>query len=318
MRLVFAGTPEPAVVALTRLLDSEHEVLAVITQPDARRGRGKKLQPSPVAALAAERGIEILTPATLKADSEDGRAVRQRLEELAPECIPVVAYGQLIPEDLLHLAPHGWVNLHFSILPAWRGAAPVQSAILHGDDITGACTFRITQGLDTGPVLGTITQRIGAHDNADELLTTLAYAGSDLLVATMDGLEAGALEAREQQGEPSYAPKITTHDAKLDLQQPAMAIDRAIRAFTPAPGAWVLNEAEQRVKIGAARLAEDADAAPTLAPGAVAITKKAVFLGTGTTPLVVEKVQMPGKKMMEATAWARGVQAVDAEGMQWR
>ncbi|MBV7280947.1 methionyl-tRNA formyltransferase [Corynebacterium sp. TAE3-ERU30] len=318
MRLVFAGTPEPAVVALSRLLDSDHEVVAVITQPDARRGRGKKLSPSPVAALAEKRGIEVLKPATLKSDSEDGAAVRQRLAELAPDCIPVVAYGQLIPADMLESAPHGWVNLHFSVLPAWRGAAPVQSAILHGDDITGASTFRIEEGLDTGPVLGTLTQRIGPRDNADDLLTTLAYAGAELLVATMDGLESGAIEARAQQGEPSYAPKISTQDAKLDLSQPAIAVDRAIRAFTPAPGAWVLDAAEKRVKIGAARIAEESDAAPTLAPGAVELSKKAVFLGTGTTPLVVEKVQLPGKKMMEATAWARGVQAADAEGMQWR
>ena len=175
MRLVFAGTPEPAVVALQKLLASQHEVVAVLTRPDAKQGRGRSLQPSPVARLAAQQGIEVLKPTSLKPDTEDGQHVRARLRELAPECIPVVAYGNLITRDLLDIAPHGWVNLHFSLLPAWRGAAPVQAAIKAGDQRTGASVFRIEEGLDTGPVLATVAEDILPTDTADDLLTRLAH-----------------------------------------------------------------------------------------------------------------------------------------------
>ena len=189
MRLVFAGTPEPAVVALQRLIDSQHEVVAVLTRPDARRGRGRTLHPSPVKALAVEHGIEVLAPESLRENEE----IRDRLTALAPDAIPVVAYGNLIPEDMLGIPRHGWVNLHFSLLPRWRGAAPVQSAILAGDTETGASTFRIDKGLDTGEVLGTISETISAEATADDLLTRLAYAGADLLVDTMTGLENGTV-----------------------------------------------------------------------------------------------------------------------------
>ena len=211
MRIIFAGTPEPAVVALEKLLASSHEVVAVITRPDAKKGRGRTLHPSPVKALAQEHGIEVLTPTTLRPDSEDGQALRARLKELQPEAIPVVAYGNLVTKDLLELPQHGWVNLHFSLLPAWRGAAPVQAAIAAGDEVTGASTFRIEEGLDTGPVLGTVTEEIKPTDTADDLLTRLAYSGGDLLVATMDGLANGELEARPQQGGSHLRPKDHVH-----------------------------------------------------------------------------------------------------------
>ncbi|WP_031512407.1 methionyl-tRNA formyltransferase, partial [Corynebacterium glutamicum] len=233
MRLVFAGTPEPAVVALQKLIDSDHEVVAVLTQPDARRGRGRTLHPSAVAELAQQHGIEVLKPTSLKADTEDGQAIRQRLAELAPDCLPVVAYGQLITKDLLDVAPHGWVNLHFSLLPAWRGAAPVQASIREGDQITGATTFRIDEGLDTGVILSTIEDTIQATDTADDLLTRLAYSGGDLLVETMTGLEQGTITPRAQEGEATYASKITTQDAQIDWSKPAEVIDRHIRAHTP-------------------------------------------------------------------------------------
>ena len=236
MRIIFAGTPEPAVAALEKLLASSHEVVAVITRPDAKKGRGRSLHPSPVKALAQEHGIEVLTPTTLRPGTEDGDNLRERLAELQPEAIPVVAYGNLISKDLLDVARHGWVNLHFSLLPAWRGAAPVQAAIAAGDDITGASTFRIEEGLDTGPVFGTVTEGITGTDTADDLLTRLAYSGADLLVATMDGLEAGTLEPQAQSGEATYAPKISTAAARIDWAQPAFAIDRHIRAHTPRPG----------------------------------------------------------------------------------
>lgn len=308
MRLIFAGTPEPAVVALERLLQTDHEVVAVLTRPDARRGRGRTLHPSPVSALAQEHGIEVLTPTTLKAGTEDGEAIRARLTELAPDAIPVVAYGNLVPEDLLDLPTHGWVNLHFSLLPAWRGAAPVQAAIRAGDDITGAATFRIEKGLDTGPVLGTVTETIRPTDTADDLLTRLAYSGSDLLAATMDGLAAGAIVPQPQTGEPTYAPKITTEDARIDWQQPAFAVDRHIRAHTPGPGAWTML-GEDRIKLGP--VTPDA-AATDLAPGEVRVDKNTVTVGTGSGAVVLGQAQPPGKKMMNSADWARGNAALQS------
>ena len=313
MRIVFAGTPEPAVVALEALLDSEHEIVGVLTRPDARKGRGRSLAPSPVAALARERDIPVLTPSTLRAGSDDGAQVRQWLGELAPEAITVVAYGKLISPDLLQVARHGWINLHFSLLPQWRGAAPVQAAIAHGDDITGASTFRIEEGLDTGDVLGTVTEAIRSDDTADDLLTRLAYSGSQLLVATMDGLADRRLEAQPQVGEASYVPKISAKQAHIDWSQPDFAVDRHIRAYTPGPGAWTML-GEQRLKISPVQLvASDSKAASVLgdtklAPGELHVCKNDVFVGTATTPVRLDKVQAPGKKMMDAPAWARGSQ----------
>ena len=304
MRIIFAGTPEPAVVALEKLLASSHEVVAVITRPDAKKGRGRSLHPSPVKALAQEHGIEVLTPTTLRPGTEDGDNLRQRLAELQPEAIPVVAYGNLISKDLLDVARHGWVNLHFSLLPAWRGAAPVQAAIAAGDDITGASTFRIEEGLDTGPVFGTVTEGITGTDTADDLLTRLAYAGADLLVATMDGLEAGTLEPQPQSGETTYAPKISTAAARIDWAQPAFAIDRHIRAHTPGPGAWTLLD-DARLKLGPVSLTEGIG--KQLQPGEALISKDAVYIGTATQPVQLDRIQPPGKKMMNAADWARGL-----------
>lgn len=311
MRLVFAGTPEPAVVALQKLLASQHEVVAVLTRPDAKQGRGRSLQPSPVARLAAQHGIEVLKPTSLKPDTEDGQHVRARLRELAPECIPVVAYGNLITRDLLDIAPHGWVNLHFSLLPAWRGAAPVQAAIKAGDQRTGASVFRIEEGLDTGPVLATVAEDILPTDTADDLLTRLAHTGGDLLVETMDGLEAGTVVAQPQVGEPTYAAKITKEDARIFWADSAEAIDRAIRAHTPGPGAWT-QAGEARLKVGPVAVTDRDD----LAPGKLAIEKSGVYVGTGSTAVLLGKVQPPGKTMMQAAAWARG--AKDIEGMVWQ
>lgn len=304
MRIVFAGTPEPAVVALEKLLASSHEVVAVITRPDAKKGRGRSLHPSPVKALAQEHGIEVLTPSTLRFGTEDGDNLRQRLAELQPEAIPVVAYGNLISKDLLDVARHGWVNLHFSLLPAWRGAAPVQAAIAAGDDITGASTFRIEEGLDTGPVFGTVTEGITGTDTADDLLTRLAYSGADLLVATMDGLEAGTLEPQAQSGEATYAPKISTAAARIDWAQPAFAIDRHIRAHTPGPGAWTLLD-DARLKVGPVSLTEGIG--KQLQPGEALISKDAVYIGTATQLVQLDRIQPPGKRMMNAADWARGL-----------
>ncbi|MEU8302018.1 methionyl-tRNA formyltransferase [Actinomadura sp. NPDC048955] len=299
MRLVFAGTPETALPALTALLGSSHEVVAVVTRPDGRSGRGRHLSASPVASLAAEAGVEVLKPAKAR-DPE----FLDRIREIAPDCCPVVAYGALLPREALEIPRHGWVNLHFSLLPAWRGAAPVQRSILHGDDVTGAATFQIEEGLDTGPVYGVLTEPIRPDDTAGELLGRLAVAGADLLLDTMNGIEAGVLEPRPQPTEGvSHAAKLTPEDGHVDWKSPALHIDRLIRACTPAPGAWT-NFRDARVKLGPVRPASGAAA---LAPGEISAGKSEVLVGTATHPVALGEVQPQGKRPMAAADWARGL-----------
>ncbi|WP_295648147.1 methionyl-tRNA formyltransferase [uncultured Dietzia sp.] len=307
MRLVFAGTPEVAVPSLRALLDSDaHDVVAVVSRPDARTGRGRGLSRSPVAAAADAAGIEVLTPPSAR-DPEFG----ERLRELAPDAAPVVAYGHLVPRPVLEIPTHGWINLHFSLLPAWRGAAPVNAAIAAGDEVTGATTFRLDEGMDTGPVLGTMTETIRPRDTAGELLGRLADAGSGLLLATLDGIEAGRLRAEPQpQDGASYAGKITVADARVRWTDPAIAVDRQIRSVTPAPGAWTTMGGE-RVKIGVARPADQSEleamgSESSLAPGRIRWDKRAFLVGTASAPILIEKLQPPGKKMMEALDWVRG------------
>ena len=306
MRLVFAGTPEPAAAALDRLIASDHEVVAVLTRPDARRGRGRTLHPSPVKALALEHGIEVLTPESLTRDAD----IRDQLVSLAPDAIPVVAYGNLIPADMLDIPRHGWVNLHFSLLPQWRGAAPVQAAIANGDATTGATTFRINEGLDTGDVLATLETEIGQTETSGELLERLAYSGADLLVETMDALAAGTATPTPQPEEGTYAHKIHPSDARVDWTQPGAVIDRTIRAHTPAPGAWTMR-GEERFKLG--------PVVPTgggsLAPGSVQFGKNEVLVGTADGDARLGMIQPPGKKMMNAADWARGLAAEAKEGV---
>ncbi|MDR7303335.1 methionyl-tRNA formyltransferase [Haloactinomyces albus] len=298
MRVVFAGTPAPAVPALRALLDSpRHDVAAVVTRPDAPAGRGRKLVRSPVGALADEQGIEVLTPA--RASDPDFLA---RLAELEPDCCPVVAYGALLRENALAVPRHGWINLHFSLLPAWRGAAPVQAAIRHGDEITGATTFRIVPELDAGPVFGVVTEEIGGADTAGTLLERLSVSGSALLVATLDGIEDGTLHAEEQSSEHvSYAPKVTVEDAKVDFTAPAQAVDRMIRSVSPDPGAWAWL-GQDRLKIGPVTVSDDTG----LSPGELAVQRRRVLVGTATTAVQLGEVQARGKKLMAATDWARG------------
>lgn len=307
MRLVFAGTPEPAVVALEKLIASEHEVVAVLTRPDAKKGRGRTLHPSPVKALAQEHGIEVQTPEKLKGNEK----IKEKLEALAPDAIPVVAYGNLIPEDFLSIPTHGWINLHFSLLPRWRGAAPVQAGILHGDEYSGATTFRIDAGLDTGDILLQEPEQIRADDTADDLLTRLAYSGGDLLVRTMNDLATGHASFTPQEGDATYAPKISKDDARIDWSAPSEEVDRAIRAYTPGPGAWTTLDGD-RVKIGPVAVVADVG---ELAPGQLAVSKDAVHVGTGTRPVALGSIQPPGKKMMAAADWARGLQ--NAEGVRF-
>src|ERR1035441_288861 len=234
MRLVFAGTPAAAVPSLAALLASRHEVAAVITRPDAPSGRGLHVATSPVAQRAEAAGLEVLRP-----DRPRDPDFLARLREIAPDCCPVTGYGALIPQAALDIPRHGWVNLHFSLLPAWRGAAPVQHAILHGDDVTGATTFQLVKELDAGPVFGVVTEPVRPADTAGDLLARLAVSGAGLLTATMDGIESGDLVAVPQPAEGvSLAPKITPADAHVHWDAPAPAVSRLIRACTPAPGAW--------------------------------------------------------------------------------
>lgn len=303
MRVVFAGTPEPAVVALEKLIASDHDVVAVLTRPDARKGRGRTLHPSPVKKLALEHGIEVLTPEKLKGNED----VKAQLTALAPDAIPVVAYGNLIPEDFLDIPAHGWINLHFSLLPRWRGAAPVQAGILHGDEYSGATTFRIDAGLDTGDILLQEPELIRPEDTADELLTRLAYSGGDLLVRTMDDLDTGHALFTPQDGDATYAPKISKDDARIDWTARADDIDRAIRAYTPGPGAWTTLNGD-RIKIGP--VGRDAEAS-RLVPGQIEVAKNSVRVGTGSEAVVLDAIQPPGKKMMSAADWARGLQETE-------
>ncbi|MEU5866285.1 MULTISPECIES: methionyl-tRNA formyltransferase [unclassified Nonomuraea] len=300
MRLVFAGTPETALPSLRMLIDSpRHEVVAVVTRPDAQSGRGRKVHPSPVAELAEEAGIEVLRPAKV-----GDPAFLDTLRALEPDCCPVVAYGALLPQSALDVPRHGWINLHFSVLPAWRGAAPVQHAVLHGDEITGATTFQIVKELDAGPVYGVVTEEILTHDTSGSLLERLSVSGAGLLAATLDGVEDGALEARPQPLDGvTTAPKINVTDARVDWSKPAMRVDRLIRACTPAPGAWSEFRG-QRVKLGPAKVAVQAD---RLAPGRIVATKSAVLVGTATDPVELGEVQPQGKRAMGAVEWARGV-----------
>ncbi|WP_367324527.1 methionyl-tRNA formyltransferase [Streptomyces sp. HUAS ZL42] len=306
MKLVFAGTPEVAVPALDALIASgRHEVAAVVTRPDAPAGRGRRLIASPVAERAEEAGIEVLKPLRPR-DPE----FLERLREIAPDCCPVVAYGALLPRAALDIPGHGWVNLHFSLLPAWRGAAPVQHAVMAGDEITGASTFLIEEGLDSGPVYGTVTEEIRPTDTSGDLLTRLAFAGAGLLVATMDGIEDGTLKAVPQPGEGvTLAPKITVEDALVDWAAPALRVDRVVRGCTPAPGAWTVFRGERLKLIQVTPLPDRTD----LAPGQLSVGKNNVHVGTGSYAVELLWVQAQGKKPMRAADWARGVRIGEGE-----
>ncbi|WP_028476716.1 methionyl-tRNA formyltransferase [Nocardia sp. CNY236] len=297
MRVVFAGTPEPALPSLQRLLRStRHEVIAVVTRPDAASGRGRRVTRSPVGRLADELGVAVLTPRR----PAEPEFVAQ-LVDLAPDCCPVVAYGALLPEPLLDIPRFGWINLHFSLLPAWRGAAPVQAAIDAGDEITGASTFRIEAGLDTGPVFGTVTEKIAVTDTTGAVLHRLADSGARLLEATLDGLEDGTVSSVAQSTEGvSYAPKVDAAAARIRWDQPALAIDRRIRALTPAPGAWTEVQGT-RLKLGPVEMVDD-----VLPQAVVDVRRSGVHIGTATTAVRLGRVQAQGKRPMAALDWARG------------
>ena len=278
MRILFAGTPAPALPSLRRLIDSpHHEVVAVLTRPDAVAGRRGKPAPSPVAQLACEAGIPVLKPE----------------KPNSPEFVA----------EMTDLAPSGWVNLHFSLLPAWRGAAPVQAAIAAGDSVTGATTFRIQPALDSGPVYGIVTETIRADDTAGELLDRLALSGAALLEATLDGIADGSVTPVPQSGEGvSVAPKVSVDEARIRWDLPAHVIERRIRAMTPNPGAWTMI-GDMRIKVGPVSVEESGDAPE---PGVIVAERTRVLIGTGSVPVQLGQIQPPGKKLMAAADWARG------------
>lgn len=305
LRLLFAGTPEVAVPSLDLLLASDHEVVAVLTRPDARSGRGRKVSRSPVAERADAAGVPVLAPRSPREPE-----FLARLADLAVDSAPVVAYGALVPQAALDLPRHGWVNLHFSLLPAWRGAAPVQHAIMAGDEVTGASTFRLEAGLDTGPVYGVVTEPIASRDTAGDLLGRLSVSGSRLLLATLDGIAAGTLQPRPQPAEGvSLAPRIEPADARVDWSLPAHVVDRRVRGVTPAPGAWTTWRGD-RLRLGPV---EPLPSSPELAPGELSVGGTGVLVGTGRGAVRLGEVQPAGKRLLPAADWARGARPAPGE-----
>jgi methionyl-tRNA formyltransferase len=307
MRIVFAGTPAVTLPSLEAIAASGHELIAVVTRPDAPAGRGRQLMRSSAGAWADEHGIEVLTPQRPREPE-----FLQRLRELAPDVVPVVAYGALVPPVALEIPKHGWVNLHFSLLPAWRGAAPVQHAVLHGDEVTGASVFELEAGMDTGPVYGTLTERIRPTDTSGDLLERLATEGAGLLVAVLDAIETGTARAHPQPADGiSLAPKLSVEDARVRWVDPAFAVDRRIRACTPAPGAWTTLRGD-RLKLGPVRPVANA---ATLKPGELLVERTQVLAGTATTPVILGEVRAAGKKPMSASDWARGLRIQPEEAL---
>jgi len=306
MRIVFAGTPEPALPSLRRLIDSaRHDVVAVLTRPDAASGRRGKPSPSPVARLALEHDIPVLRPARPNSDE-----FVSELADLAPDACAVVAFGALLRDGLLAVPRRGWINLHFSLLPAWRGAAPVQAAIAAGDSVTGATTFEIEPALDSGPVYGVVTETIRPTDTAGDLLDRLSISGAALLETTLDGVADGTLAPVPQPSDGiTVAPKVTVDDAHVRWDLPAHVVDRRIRAVIPNPGAWTMI-GDLRIKLGPVTV--DEVATDPLPPGAIRVDRSGVRVGTASHPVLLGTVQPPGKKQMDAAAWARGARLDDS------
>lgn len=296
MRLVFAGTPAVAVPSLAALLASEHEVVAAVTRPDAPRGRSRRPVPSDVAQWAADQGLPVLKPAHPK-DADFVATLR----DLAPDACPVVAYGALVPQHVLDIPAHGWINLHFSLLPRWRGAAPVQRAIMAGDTVTGATTFRLVRELDAGPVHHTLELPLAGTETAGDVLATLADSGARLLLQTIDAL--GDAEPRPQEDAGvTVAPKLSVEEAELDWRRPAIDLDRLIRGCSPEPMAWTTLDG-QRFTVALARPVDVGD----LAPGEIRAEKRRVLAGTGAGALELLRVQPQGRKEMAGADWGRGL-----------
>ncbi|MCU1636715.1 MAG: methionyl-tRNA formyltransferase [Cryobacterium sp.] len=296
MKLVFAGTPEAAVPSLAMLAASSHDLATVITRADAPVGRKRVLTSSPVAQAAHEQGLPILKANRL------GDDLTEVIARLAPDLGVIVAYGGLVREPLLSVPRLGWINLHFSLLPRWRGAAPVQHAVIAGDALTGAAIFKLVPGLDAGPVYATLVRPIGADDTAGDVLEELSVTGATLLRDVVEDIAAGTASATEQEGEVTLAPKLGIDDARVDWSRPAAAVYNRVRGVTPEPGAFTVV-AGARVKLLAVR---SAAFAPDLPAGHLDLREGRVLIGTGTHPLELVNVQPSGKKAMPAVAWWRG------------
>jgi methionyl-tRNA formyltransferase len=302
LRLVFAGTPAAAAPSLERLADSGHDVVAVVTRPAAPLGRKRVLTPSPVADAASRLGIPVIEAARL--DS----TVTERLRSLEPDLGVIVAYGGLVREPLLSAPRHGWINLHFSLLPAWRGAAPVQHALISGDAETGVAVFRLVPELDAGDVYATRAVEIPDDATAGQLLDELADSGAALLAEVVDAIADGTAIAAPQRGEPSFAPKLGIDDARLDWSRPADEVRSRYRGVTPEPGAWTVVD-EQRVKILDLRRAPEAVPLPA---GRIELDGRRLLVGTATEPLELRRVQPAGRTGMPAVDWWRGAARAEA------
>jgi len=296
LRLVFAGSPAAAVPSLATLAASQHEVAAVVTREDSPQGRRGILTPTPVATLADELGIP-----TIKANRLAGDAT-EAITAVQADLGVIVAYGGLVREPLLSAPKHGWINLHFSLLPRWRGAAPVQRSIIAGDDLTGATVFQLVPELDAGDVFGQFTQTVGAHQTAGHLLDQLAVSGADLLAAVVDAIATGDARAEPQTGDVTLAPKLTLADGRVDFTRPAHDVVNLVRGVTPEPGAFTTLDGA-RLKILDAVIARDA---PRLAPGRLAQEGKLILVGTATDPVQLVTVHPAGRKAMNAGDWWRG------------
>ncbi|MEP6481066.1 MAG: methionyl-tRNA formyltransferase [Rhodoglobus sp.] len=296
MRLVFAGSPAAAVPSLRALVSSRHILASVITRADAPQGRRGALTATPVASVADELGLPVIKTNRLVGEATE------TVEGLAPDLGVIVAYGGLVREPLLSAPRLGWINLHFSLLPRWRGAAPVQRAIMAGDALTGATVFQLVPELDAGAIFGRTTQAIGKHQTAGSLLASLSDSGADLLVRVVDALADGTARAEAQVGDVTLAPKLTVADGEVDWQAAGESIDHAIRGVTPEPGASTFVDGI-RVKIIEAALARDV---AVLTPGLVQFAGKAVVIGTGTVPIELLRVQPAGRTAMDAASWLRG------------
>ena len=309
-RILFAGTPDVAVEPLRALIEAggDIEVVAVLTRPDAPQGRGRKLMPSPVKQVALEMGFPVIE------DKPTSPEFFEKIEQLQPDVAAVVAYGNLLKQEALDAIAGGWYNLHFSLLPLWRGAAPVQRSIWAGDTVTGASVFRIGPGLDDGPLLGQVSVSIGEHETSGELLQRLSHDGALLLRSCLQGLISGEIKPVEQEsGSYEHAAKIHPDDARIRWSVPAFAVDRQIRACTPEPGAWtVLHNGDDEVNLHIAQARIDKrDLAPKLQPGMLSVTKKHVWVGTATEVLELMQVKAQGKKQMIAADWARGARLAE-------
>jgi methionyl-tRNA formyltransferase len=293
MRTVYMGTPDFAVPPLRALLEAGHQIICVYTQPPRPAGRGQREQISPVHEEAVKRGIPVRTPVSLRSEG-----AQKDFATLKPDAAVVAAYGLILPKGILAAPPYGCINIHASLLPRWRGAAPIQRAILAGDSETGITIMQMDEGLDTGPMLMQARRAIGPTTTAQDLHDSLAGLGAETIVAALEKLQPGLLEAQPQPEGVTHAPKLTREEGRLDWKKPAVALERQVRAFTPWPGAW-FEHAGERIKVLAAAVVDGKGA-----PGTVLDDRLTVACGEGA--LSITRLQRAGKGPMDAEPFLRG------------